>query len=215
MRSPQQHSKAKTWSETSLLVFFDNSPTPLIADAMHGQNVISFLKPILPNSSIVGPAVTVKTNPNDWGTVVAAVDVASNGDVLFIDGSGSNFAVWGGLASRAAQQRGVAGTVVNASCRDVTTIEMLQYPVWARGITPRAGLPLNKGAVNVSLIVDGVTVRPRDLVKADAHGVVIIPSGEVAAVADRVLEIVQKEHAMEKGLKKGRRWSELLEDFSS
>jgi len=215
MRSPQQHSKAKTWSETSLLVFFKNSPTPLIADAMHGQNVVSCLKPILPNSSIVGPAVTVKTSPTDWGTVVAAVDVASNGDVLFIDGSGSNFAVWGGLASQAAQQRGVAGTVVNASCRDVTTIEMLQYPVWARGITPRAGLPLNKGAVNVSLIVDGVTVRPRDLVKADAHGVVIIPSGEVAAVADRVLEIVQKEHSLEKGLKKGRRWSELLEDFSS
>jgi 3-hexulose-6-phosphate synthase len=173
------------------------------------------LKPVLPHVAIAGPAVTVKTNPTDWGTVVSAIDVASTGDVLFIDGSGSNFAVWGGLTSRAAQRRGLAGTAVYGSCRDITTIGALQYPVWAKGITPRAGKPLNKGEVNVSLVVNGFLIRPRDLVKADAHGVVIIPSADSRAVADRVLQVVRREHLIETGLKKGRSFSELLRDFSS
>jgi regulator of RNase E activity RraA len=147
--------------------------------------------------------------------VVSAIDVASIGDVLFIDGSGSNFAVWGGLTSLAAQRRGLAGTTVYGSCRDITTIDALQYPVWAKGITPRAGKPLNKGEVNVSLVVNGFSIRPRDLVKADAHGVIIIPSNDSAAVADRVLQVVRREHLIETGLKKGRTLSEVLNDFSS
>jgi regulator of RNase E activity RraA len=215
MRPPRQSSKAKTWSEADLILLFQNTPTPIIADAMDGRNVLGCLKPVLPHVAIAGPAVTVKTNPTDWGTVVSAIDVASTGDVLFIDGSGSNFAVWGGLTSRAAQRRGLAGTAVYGSCRDITTIGALQYPVWAKGITPRAGKPLNKGEVNVSLVVNGFLIRPRDLVKADAHGVVIIPSADSRAVADRVLQVVRREHLIETGLKKGRSFSELLRDFSS
>jgi 3-hexulose-6-phosphate synthase len=214
MRPPRGSSK-ETWSEADLILLFQNTPTPIIADAMDGRNVLGCLKPVLPHAAIAGPAVTVKTNPTDWGTVVRAIDMASVGDVLFIDGSGPNFAVWGGLTSRAAQRRGLAGTTVYGSCRDITTIDALQYPVWARGITPRAGRPLNKGEVNVSLVVNGFSIRPRDLVKADAHGVVIIPSNDSAAVADRVLQVVRREHLIETGLKKGRRFSELLGDLSS
>jgi len=52
-------------------------------------------------------------------------------------------------------------------------------------------------------------------VKADAHGVIIIPSNDSAAVADRVLQVVRREHLIETGLKKGRTLSEVLNDFSS
>jgi len=215
MRPPRKGSKAKTWSEAALVSLFKNTPTPIIADAIDGRNVISCLKPILPHAAIAGPAVTVKTNPTDWGTVVSAIDAAFSGDVLFIDGSGSNVAVWGGLTSQAAQLRGLVGTTVYGSCRDVTTISALQYPVWTKAITPRAGRPLNKGEVNVSLVVNGVSIRPRDLVKADSHGVVIVPSTERAAVANRILHVVRKEHLIATELKKGRSFSDLLEDFSS
>jgi regulator of RNase E activity RraA len=215
MRLPRRSPQAKTWSEAETIHLFQNAPTPIIADAMDGRNVLGCLKPILPHAAIVGPAVTVKTNPTDWGTVVRAIDAASIGDVLFIDGSGSDFAVWGGLTSLAAQRRGLAGTTVYGSCRDIATIAALQYPVWAKGVTPRAGRPLNKGEVNVSLVVNGFSLRPRDLVKADAHGVVIIPSNLSAAVADRVLQLVSRERLIETDLKEGRRFSELLKDFSS
>ena len=87
--------------------------------------------------------------------------------------------------------------------------------MWVKGITARAGRPLNRGKVNVPINVGGISVQPRDLAKADVHGVVIIPSNEVAAVANRIAEIISKEHLIETGIKEGRSLSELLWDFSS
>jgi regulator of RNase E activity RraA len=87
--------------------------------------------------------------------------------------------------------------------------------VWAKRITARAGRPLNKGKVNVPLNVGGVSVQPGDLTKADVHGAVIVPSNEVTAVANRVIEIISKERLIETGIKGGRSLSELLWDFSS
>jgi regulator of RNase E activity RraA len=194
---------------------FLQTPTPIIADAMDGRNVLACLQPIISNNNVSGPLVTVKTNPTDWGTVVAGIEEASPGDVLFIDSAASNVAVWGGLTSQAAQQRGLLGTIVHGSCRDVPTIEALRYPVWAKGVTARAGKPLNRGKVNVPITVGGLSIRPHDLAKADVHGVVIIPAQEVGMVAKKVVEIVKKERFIEAGIKRGQTLSELLSDFSS
>jgi 3-hexulose-6-phosphate synthase len=201
--------------KANLIRLLLKTPTPVIADAMDGRNTLSCLRPVLPSMAIVGPVVTVKTDPTDWGTVVSAIEAASQRDVLFIDSSGSNVAVWGGITSRAAQQRGVAGTIVYGSCRDIPTIETLQYPVWAKGITARAGRPFNRGKVNIPINIGGLVVKPGDLTKADVHGVVIIPSNEVASVAKSVKEILSKERFIERGIKEGHNLSQLLTEFQS
>src|SRR5665647_384260 len=206
---------SQTRVKANLIRLFLKTPTPIIADAMDGRNTLSCLRPILSRCAIVGAVVTVKTDPTDWGTVVSAIEAALQRDVLFIDSSGSNVAVWGGITSRAAQQRGVAGTIVYGSCRDIPTIETLQYPVWAKGITARAGRPLNRGKVNVPINIGGLVVKPGDLTKADVHGVVIIPSNEVASVAKSVKEILSRERFMERGIKEGHNLSQLLTDFQS
>jgi regulator of RNase E activity RraA len=105
--------------------------------------------------------------------------------------------------------------MVYGSCRDIPTIEALQYPVWAKGITACAGRPLNKGKVNVPINVGGLLIQPRDIAKADVHGAVIIPSNEVAVIANRVAEIISKERLIETGIKEGRHLSELLWNSSS
>ncbi|MGZ4849561.1 MAG: RraA family protein [Halobacteriota archaeon] len=214
MRPPGESRTPRIWSKANLVRLFLKTPTPVIADAMDGRNVLSCLRPVLSRAAIAGPVVTVKTNPTDWGTVVSAIEEASPGDVLFIDSSGSNVAVWGGLTSRAAQQRGLVGTIIYGSCRDIPTIETLQYPVWVKGITARAGRPLNKGKVNVPINVRGLSVQPRDLAIADVHGAVIVPSNEATVVANRITEIISKERLIETGIKRGRSLSELLWDFS-
>ncbi len=215
MRPSSESRNVPTREKTNLIRLFLKTPTPIIADAMDGRNTLSCLRPVLSRTAIIGPVVTVKTDPTDWGTVVRAVEAASRRDVLFIDSSGSNVAVWGGLTSRAAQQRGIVGTIVYGSCRDIPTIEALQYPVWMKGITARAGRPLNRGKVNVPIFIGGLVVKPRDLAKADVHGVVIIPSNEVASVAKRIKEIAAKERFLERGIKEGQLLSQLLSDFPS
>ncbi len=205
----------RAWMDHELISLLLVTPTPMIADAMDGRNVLLSLKPLLPAASVAGPVATAQTDAMDWGTTVRAIESASVGDVLFIRSTSLKASVWGGLASRAAQQRGLAGTIVYGSCRDVTTIRKLRYPTWARATTPRAGEPLNRGMVNIPLVVRGVQINPGDLVKADGDGVVIIPASSRVTIANKIISITAKEQFIEDGLKAGTRFSDLLEDFSS
>jgi regulator of RNase E activity RraA len=215
MRPSSESRNSRTKEKANQIRLFLKTPTPIIADAMDGRNTLSCLRPVLSRATIAGPVVTVKTDPTDWGTVVSAVEAASPRDVLFVDSSGSNVAVWGGLTSRSAQRREIVGTIVYGSCRDIPTIEALQYPVWTKGITAHAGRPLNRGKVNVPINIGGLVVKPHDLTKADVHGVVIIPSNEAASIAKKVKEILAKERFLERGIKEGQNLSELLSDFPS
>ena len=191
-----------------------STPTPVVADAMDGSNVLEWLKPLVANVTVAGPIVTARTSAADWGTVVKAIEVASPGDVLLIDSSGSATSVWGGLTSRAALRQALAGTIVHGSCRDVSTIRKLAYPVWSKSISPRAGRPLGRGKVNVPLRIHGISIRPDDFVKADAEGVVIVPLRESALIATDIIGLVQKERLLEGGLKTGKKFSELLSGHS-
>jgi regulator of RNase E activity RraA len=114
-----------------------------------------------------------------------------DGDVVVIDIAGSDrAAAWGGLASRIAQRRGVRGTVLWGSCRDVEEVRAIGYPVWAVGTTPRRSRnDFTFGSINEAIEIRGVTIRARDYILADESGVVAIPAeriGEVLELADRI-----------------------------
>jgi 3-hexulose-6-phosphate synthase len=182
----------------------------MIADAMDGRNVIEGVHLILPRGNVTGPVITVKTAPWDWGTTVIAIESAQVGDVILIDSSGCNMAVWGGLASLAAQSRGVAGSVIYGACRDVDAIKKLGFPVWTRSVTPRAGKPLNNGRVNIPISIGESTIEPNDIIRADAVGAVVIPAKKVTDVASKVKVILEKENIIEEGLKRGKNFSDLI-----
>ncbi|HXY87770.1 MAG TPA: RraA family protein [Candidatus Acidoferrales bacterium] len=184
--------------------------TPIIADAMDGRNVIEALCPVLQGGNVTGPALTVKTKPWDWGTVITAIESARVGDVILIESAGSNTAVWGGLASLAAQNRGVVGSIIYGACRDTDVIKELKFPVWAKSVTPRAGKPLNEGQINIPITIGESTVEPNDIIRADAVGVVFVPSQNVNEVALKVDIVLKKEKMIEEGLKRGRNFSELI-----
>ncbi len=214
LRSSANHETKGASLDRELISLLLVTPTPIIADAMDGRNVLPALRPILPGARVAGPVITAQTDAMDWGTTVRAVESASTGDVLLLRSTDPSAAIWGGLASRAAQQRGLAGTIVYGSCRDIITIRGLKYPTWARATTPRAGKPLNEGVVNVRLAIHGVLINPGDFVKADDEGVVIVPASSRAAIADKIASITAKEQVIEDGLKAGARFSDLLNDFS-
>ncbi len=205
----------QAWGEREVISLLLITPTPVVADAMDGQNVLHGLTPLLPNTRIAGPLVTAHTDAMDWGTTVHAIESASIGDVLFIQSTSCAASVWGGLTSRAAQRQGLAGTIVCGSCRDVSAIRELKYPTWTHTTSPRAGKPLNRGTVNIPLVVGGVSINPRDLVTADENGVVIVPAVSRVAIANKVVSVVAKEQYIEEGLKAGYKFSDLLNDFPS
>jgi regulator of RNase E activity RraA len=114
-----------------------------------------------------------------------------DGDVVVIDIDGSDRAsAWGGLASRIAQRRGVRGTILWGSCRDVDEIRAIGYPVWSVATSPRRSRnEFTFGSINQPIAIGGVTIAPRDYVLADESGVVVVPAAridEVLALAERI-----------------------------
>lgn len=113
-----------------------------------------------------------------------------DGDVVIMDLGGTTRAsAWGGLASRLAQRRGVRGTIMWGTCRDVEEIRAIGYPVWAVGVCPRRSRnEFTFGSINEPITISGVTIKPRDYILADESGVVVVPQTE----AKRVLELVKR-----------------------
>ena len=69
--------------------------------------------------------------------------------------------VWGGIMTRAAAARGIAGTVIHGSCRDVPSVPDVGYPMWSTARFMRTGKDsVRLRAVQVPLLVDGVTIHP-------------------------------------------------------
>lgn len=152
--------------------------TPQISDALqkiNGSNgVIPYVKSVN-NKKTFGRVLTVQTNELDWGTSVKAIDEAKCGEILFINVEGDKAAIWGELTSKAAQKKGISGTIINGACRDFDAIKTMDFPVFSKTIVPNAGKPLLNGKINIDLCFDGIEVNPGDYILGDECGVVVIP----------------------------------------
>lgn len=118
-----------------------------------------------------------------------------DGDVVIMDLGGTTRAsAWGGLASRLAQRRGVRGTIMWGTCRDVEEIRVIGYPVWAVGVCPRRSRnEFTFGSINEPITISGVTIRPDDYIVADESGVVCVPQSAAKEVLDLVRRVTEHE----------------------
>ncbi len=132
-----------------------------------------------PQLRMVGPAITVKTYPGDNLMVHKALDMAEPGDVIVVDTGGAlRTAVMGDLVATKARHRGVAGFVVDGLIRDLPGIlELGDFPVYARGVTPIGPLHRGPGEINQPICAGGIVVNPGDAIVADLNGVVVVPAG--------------------------------------
>lgn len=129
-----------------------------------------------PSRRLVGPACTVKVYPGDNLMVHKVLDVAQPGDVVVIDARGASAnAVLGDTISMKARHRGIAGFIIDGYVRDVTEIQELDYPVYARGETPIGPLHRGPGEINYPVCCGGVAVSPGDIIIAEQSGIVLLP----------------------------------------
>jgi regulator of RNase E activity RraA len=179
-------------------------PTASLSDALDAVRLPGSLHGIAPlrdGTRAVGPAFTVAYQPVDPdhpGTVGDFLDDVEAGSVVVIDNAGrTDCTVWGGIMTRTAAARGIAGTVIHGTCRDVPSILDVGYPMWSTARFMRTGKDrVQLAAVQVPLLVDGVTIRPGDWVCADDDGVVIVPTDRL----DAVIEIAQRIEATEEAI---------------
>ena len=168
--------------------------TSNISDGSHRLGCLAGLRQLVPGTTAVGPAVTVKTLPGDWAKPVEAIDVATEGDVIVIDACGQGPAVWGELATESAKNKGLAGLVVHGAVRDTADIRRLGLPVWSTLVTSHAGDPHGLGEINVPIVLSGQQICPGDWIVADDDGVMVLPRARAIEMANRAANVLETEN---------------------
>jgi regulator of ribonuclease activity A len=128
-------------------------------------------------TKFAGPVSTVKCY-EDNSLVKAALDEPGRGRVLFVDGAGSlRRALVGGNIGAAAAKNGWAGVVVYGAVRDLAEMAACQVGLRALALVPLPTEKRNQGERDVAVRIEGVWVRPGDMLYADADGIVVMPEG--------------------------------------
>lgn len=185
--------------DQQLVALFHGLDTPGVSDAMDKLGLPGQCMNVMPLDNyrgvVIGPAFTVKyaSASTPPGTVGDFLDDVAPGDVVVIDNDGrTDCSVWGDIMTQYAGTRKIAGTVIDGVCRDVSKALDDGYPLFTKGRFMRTGKDrVQVEAVNVPVSIGTARVVARDIVVADANGVVVVPRGrarEVAEVARRIEE---------------------------
>ncbi len=185
--------------------------TSNVSDAMHHKGEMEGLRPVSFNKKFFGKAFTVRAYPGDWSKTVQSIDAAEPGDVIVIDAHESRVALWGELASKSALSRKITGLVIDGGVRDIDEIKDMNFPIFARCISPAAGEPKGMGELNVPIKCGGIEVDPGDYILADRNGVVVIPKKRALEIAKRALYVKEKEDRVKKEIDDGKTLGQILE----
>lgn len=157
------------------------------------------IKPLDPDSKVIGPAYTVRLIGKDNTALYYGMLNAPAGSVIVVDRAGDQtFAAVGEIVATVAKKRGMAGIVIDGPATDSKPIRQMGLPVFCTGLSPvTTNMRGLGGDVDVTIQCGGAVVNPGDLVFGDADGVVVIPP----QVAVELLEKAEKATENEKYIK--------------
>lgn len=180
-------------------------------DKLGLKGAVTGIVPLTCARRIAGKVLTIRLGvgepppgvPRHIGTT--AIEAAQPGDIIVVEQrSGLNAAAWGGILSRGAKLRGIAGTIAEGPVRDVDEAREVDYPVFGRSATPSTARGrIVELANNQPIVVGDISVKPADYVIADSSGVVFVAAEEIDRVLRSAEDIAGREAAMAQALLNG------------
>lgn len=168
----------------------------------------TFLSGLAPRTSMrnfAGRAFTGRTLParTDVSATQAgagslhrqAFETIRAGDVLVIDARGDVGArVTGDILATRLKHRGAAALVTDGAIGDLAAVQAVGLPIYSRGLTPVVFGEVHVMAdLNVPISCAGVLIMPGDILVGDPEGVIAIPQGVAARVAEDGVEIERRD----------------------
>ncbi|KAK5167098.1 uncharacterized protein LTR77_007828 [Saxophila tyrrhenica] len=161
------------------------------------------------NPSSKGPLAT-----KPFGLMMEALDDLKENEVYVATGGSFRYALWGGLMSTRATHLKAAGAVLNGMVRDAEEIERLGFTVFSRGLYAQDQGARGKVIDYRCMIeIEGVRVKPGDLVFADREGVLIIPREVEAEAIEKARVKASTESKVAEAIKGGMSASEAFSTF--
>ena len=170
------------------------SGIPRVAVPSNGERMVGLARTLrfTPLREDLVEAQYAKVSESPHRSIMESIEP---GEVLVVDCAGFLGAgIAGELFTRRICFRGGVGLVVDGAIRDLSAIQAIGLPVYAKGVhgagIPRALMSVGK---DEPICCGGLTVIPGDIILGDAEGVVAIPRGVVEKVVKLALEHDQME----------------------
>lgn len=144
---------------------------------------------------IAGRAYTVSCPPGDNLMLHAAIYRAEPGSIIVVKAGDVRYAMSGGNVCATAQQRGIAGFIIDGVIRDVAEVREATFPVFARGVSPVPGKKQALGTLNQPIICGGVAINPGDIVVADEEGIAVLPANQSEDIWLRAKQRAEQDEA--------------------
>ncbi|MDQ7262506.1 4-carboxy-4-hydroxy-2-oxoadipate aldolase/oxaloacetate decarboxylase [Paracoccus sp. PS-1] len=144
----------------------------------------SRLKPVDRAMSVCGPAFTVQSAPRDNIMLQLAIHYAQPGDVIIVSaGEYEEAGCFGDVLANACLAKGIAGVVTDTGVRDTQELIRLGLPVFSLSVCIKGTVKETLGQINGDIVIGGQVVRPGDVIRGDADGLVVVRREHAAEVA--------------------------------
>jgi regulator of RNase E activity RraA len=193
----------------------------LDAQGYYDQAMSARLRPLAPESRVIGRAHTVLTadvftRPAEpYRLEIEAVDALKPNDVMVaMTHDSQRTCFWGELLSTAATARGATGCVIDGHTRDVLRIIEMGFPVFCTGIRPVDSS--SRSVVvdyNVPIECGGVRVAPGDVIFGDFDGIVVIPQAILSKTVELASAKVESENHSRAMLQQGHLLRDVYDKF--
>ena len=201
----QQYKTEFTSLDADTLAAWQEVPPAIAGDCMNrGQVMAARIKPLTPGTSLVGQARTITCMVGDNAAIHVAIGLTQPGEILVVDARAHvDTAVWGGIMTRAAMQRGIKGLVLDGALRDAAEIRELGFPVFAAGIVPAGPSKGFGGVIDGPIACAGAAVKSGDIILGDDDGIAVVPLERQADLLAASLEKIRQEDATNAATAKG------------
>lgn len=190
--------------------------SPTIRPLKSGMVVIGRAMPVLEANafSASDPQGRGPLSTQAFGLLFQALDDLRAGEVYVATGCAPQFALWGGLMTTRAMHLKAAGAVLDGYSRDTPEVLQMGLPVFSYGGYAQDQGPRGKVVDwRVAVEINGVRVKPGDIVFGDLDGVLVIPREAEEEAIRRALEKASTENQVKLAIQRGMSTVEAFRTF--
>lgn len=187
-------------------------PPAIVSDCMNRtQAMAGRIKPLKAGTRLVGQARTADCMVGDNGPVHAIMRYVRPGEVLVVDAGGHpDVAIFGGILTRQAMARGLAGVVIDGGVRDIEEVRELGFPCYAAAHVPAGPHKGFGGVIDGTLSCGGCPVSPGDIIVGDDDGIAVVPLARRAELLQASLDKIKAEEETQKKIAAGEFTADML-----